>query len=119
MQQGPQPLAEWYKFDKVDTWFGSNPTSISVGKGETGGARVALQRADVCMTYAQKGCSADARASLMICEKAAFLGGNEAAFHACQTQADAACKSGPPTSTTIAHPGSTPPAAPPKPGAKK
>ena len=30
IQQGPQPVLEFYSFDKVNTWFGDNPQSVEV-----------------------------------------------------------------------------------------
>ena len=69
--QGPQPIKEFYAFDKVNTWFGDNPQSVQVSTGESGDTRVALQRAKACMQLAEQGCDAAARERFTSCEIAA------------------------------------------------
>ena len=81
VQKGPQPVQEFYSFDKVDTWFGDNPQSISVESGQSGGTRVALQRAKACMYLASHGCDAEARDKFIDCEKAAT---DDASFKKCE-----------------------------------
>jgi hypothetical protein len=81
VEKGPQPVREFYSFDKVDTWFGENPQSISVQSGQGGGTRVALQRAKACMYLAEHGCDAEARDKFIACQKAA---NDEAAFNRCE-----------------------------------
>jgi hypothetical protein len=71
MQRGPQPIQEFYTFDKVDTWFGDNPQSIEVDSHASGGTRVALQRAKMCMELAEHGCSDADRETFVSCERAA------------------------------------------------
>jgi len=71
MQRGPQPIQEFYTFDKVDTWFGDNPQSIEVDSHSSGGTRVALQRAKMCMELAEHGCSDTDRDAFVSCERAA------------------------------------------------
>jgi hypothetical protein len=71
VQKGPQPIQEFYTFDKVDTWFGDNPQTISVDHSSRGGTRVALQRAKACMYLAEHGCDAADRDKFIECEKAA------------------------------------------------
>ena len=71
MRDGPQPIQEFYTFDKVDTWFGDNPQSIQVSSGESGGTRVALQRAKMCMELAEHGCTEAEREEFVACERAA------------------------------------------------
>ncbi len=71
MQRGPQPIQEFYTFDKVDTWFGDNPQSIEVDNNASGGTRVALQRAKMCMELAQHGCTDAEREHFVDCERAA------------------------------------------------
>ncbi len=83
VQQGPQPVQEFYSFDKVDTWFADNPQSISVQSGQGGGTRVALQRAKACMYLAEHGCSAEDRDKFIACEKSAT---DEASFKKCEDE---------------------------------
>jgi hypothetical protein len=87
VQQGPQPIREFYSFDKVDTWFGENPQTIQVSNGQSGDTRIALQRARVCMDLAERGCDSDARAKFMECQRAAT---SDAAMDACDEQATCA-----------------------------
>ena len=89
VKQGPQALKEFYSFDKVDTWFGDNPQSITVDQHSSGGTRVALQRAKSCMQLAEHGCSLDIRKSYVTCQMGAK---DEAGFDACDDAAIAACK---------------------------
>ncbi len=91
ISQGPQPIKEFYSFDKVDTWFGNNPQSIEVQSGETGGTRVALQRAQVCMGLATAGCPVAAREQLIACQKSAH---DQASFDACEATAKKGCGAG-------------------------
>jgi hypothetical protein len=67
ISQGPQPIQEFYSFDKVDTWFGDNPQSISVSSGQSGGTRIALQRAKACMELAEHGCTLESRIEFQKC----------------------------------------------------
>jgi len=45
ISQGPQPIKDFYSFNKVNTWFGDNPQMVKVKDGQAGDTRVALQRA--------------------------------------------------------------------------
>lgn len=89
LQKGPQPIQEFYHFDKVDTWFGDNPQSIEVGSHESGGTRVALQRAKMCMETVKHGCPVSVREQLVTCQRAATT---DDAFDKCGDEAIAACK---------------------------
>jgi hypothetical protein len=80
ISQGPQAIKEFYSFDKVDTWFGDNPQSVSVSNGQTGDTRVALQRAKACMDLASRGCDEAAREQFISCQRAAA---NDEAFEKC------------------------------------
>jgi hypothetical protein len=123
---GPQPIQEFYSFDKVDTWFGDNPQSVSVSSGQSGDSRIALQRAKACMELAADGCDDAARNEFVHCEQAAS---SDAAFEACERAASCGSKSGKgesneepgssasPSSAPPSTPGHTPHALPePKPG---
>jgi hypothetical protein len=88
ISQGPQPIQEFYSFDKVDTWFGDNPQSITVQNGETGGTRVALQRAQGCMALVRASCPLAAREQFIECERAAH---DDASFDACSPKALSTC----------------------------
>jgi hypothetical protein len=101
IKQGPQPLQEFYHFDHIDTWFGSNPQSIQVGRGESGGTRIALQRSTECMKLVDRGCSTQVRETFVICELAAMSKDAEAT---CFTQASAACGGRAPSPSTPAAP---------------
>jgi hypothetical protein len=81
VQKGPQPIQEFYSFDKVDTWFGDNPQTISVDNHASGGTRVALQRAKACMYLAEHGCDAEDRDKFIECEKTST---DDAAFKKCE-----------------------------------
>ena len=105
MQRGPQPLQEFYTFDKVDTWFGDNPQSIEVQQGESGGTRVALQRAKMCMELAEHGCTDADRERFVDCERAAK---DEDGLDKCAKEVS--CGSAKPSvaqskGTSAAHPG--------------
>lgn len=109
--QGPQPIKEFYSFDKVDTWFGGNPQSITVQNGNSGGTRVALQRASECMELARANCPVAAREALIDCERGAR---DDASFDACTAKARASCggtqpPSSPSPSTPAAPTHVTPP----------
>jgi hypothetical protein len=80
ISQGPQPIQEFYSFDKVDTWFGDNPQSVEVQNGQSGDTRVALQRAKECMFLADKGCDESTREQFVTCQRAA---GSEEASKRC------------------------------------
>jgi hypothetical protein len=70
--KGPQPIQEFYSFDKVDTWFGDNPQTVEVSNGETGATKVALQRAKACMEIAANPqCDLAARVAYVTCQRAA------------------------------------------------
>jgi hypothetical protein len=117
VQQGPQPIQEFYRFDKVDTWFGDNPQSISVGKGESGGTRVALQRSKSCMQFIEHGCSLESRNALVTCQRAAK---SDADFDKCFDNAKAQCQAAgghaaPPTTPAAGKPASPAPAPHPAP----
>ncbi len=86
--QGAQPIQDFYRFSKVDTWFGDNPQSISLGKGQSGGTRVALQRSKSCMQLVVKGCSVEGRTALVNCQRAAKV---DADFDKCIEVGEAAC----------------------------
>jgi hypothetical protein len=101
IQRGPQPVQEFYRFDKVDNWFAENPQSITVQEDETGGTQVALQRASICMDLARKGCSADVRQQLVVCQKAA--GTSDDAFNTCTKTAAASCGGAAPSSPDAAR----------------
>jgi hypothetical protein len=78
--QGPQAIKEFYSFDNVSTWFGDNPQSVKVSKGQSGDTRVALQRAQACMDLARLGCSDAVRAEFVRCQQAAK---SDEAFQQC------------------------------------
>ena len=86
---GPQPIQEFYSFDKVDSWFGDNPQSVSVSSGQSGDMRIALQRAKACMELAADGCDDAARNEFVHCEQAA---GSDAAFEQCERAASCGSK---------------------------
>jgi hypothetical protein len=124
MSQGPQPIQEFYSFDNVNTWFGDNPQSINVQNGQTGGTRVALQRAGECMAIARANCPLAVREQFVQCQRAAR---DEATFDACSATAKTSCSGGAPTATAAVatatpahsaspvapHPASHPPPVPP------
>jgi hypothetical protein len=117
IQKGPQPIQEFYRFDKVDTWFGTNPQSISVSQGQSGGTRVAVQRSKSCMEFIEHGCTLEARVTLVTCQRGAK---SDADFDKCFDTAKAACKSGAtpaPAASPAAVRGPAPVAAPPRPAA--
>jgi hypothetical protein len=117
LSRGPQLIREFYTFNKVDTWFGENPQSIQVSNGQSGGTRIALQRASACMALAARGCDSDARTKFIECERAAT---SDAAMDACDEQVTCGAQSlptfgqkTPPTSTAIATAPARPAPAPP------
>jgi hypothetical protein len=89
--QGPQPVLEFYSFDKVDTWFGDNPQSVSVSSGQSGDTRVAVQRAKACMELAADGCDEVARSAFVHCEQGAT---SDAAFAQCERAVSCGSKAG-------------------------
>jgi hypothetical protein len=103
ISQGPQPIQDFYRFDKVDNWFASNPQSISTkSSGET---RVALQRSKSCMQFVEHGCSLEARSALVTCQRGAK---SDADFDKCFDTAKAMCTGGghaaPPTTPAAGKP---------------
>jgi hypothetical protein len=117
ISQGPQPIKEFYSFDNVNIWFADTPQSITVDNGQSGGTRVALQRAATCMQIAKAGCPFAVRDQFVNCQRAAR---DDAAFEACTAAAKAGCVGGggapTPASTAAAahtpatHPTATAPA---------
>lgn len=71
IKDGPQPIAEFYRIDNVDTWFGANPESVEVSNGSSGDTRVALQRSNSCMQFVEHGCSMASRELLVSCQQGA------------------------------------------------
>ncbi len=62
---GPVPLAEFYTFHSVDTWFGDNPKSISTKSG--GGTRIALQPLKICQSLRKNDCPTPVIKDMMDC----------------------------------------------------
>jgi hypothetical protein len=117
LASGPQPIQEFYAFDKVDTWFGDNPQSVKINtKREKGKVKVALQRAVECMRFSS--CALSVREKLIACEQKA--GDSDDAFGACSVAAEAECGSGAggdsatPPKSTGAPKATTPPKTAPK-----
>ena len=106
VQHGPQPVKEFYSFDKVDTWFGNNPQEIEVDSHASGGTRVALQRDEDCMELAKKGCDPDSRDKFVTCEMAAIKDKSKTEYEKCIQTAPCEAAHGAQASAT--HPGSAP-----------
>ena len=92
--RGPQPILEFYSFDKVNTWFGDNPQSVEVDSdsGKKGDTRVALQRAKACMDLAAHGCNEQVRDQFVQCQRAAK---DDASFKKCEDTAETCEKPAP------------------------
>ncbi len=88
MPRGPQRIAAFYRFDRVDAWFAPLPRSALVAWVLSGTSRLAVRRHRACMALAELGCERSLRAAFVTCERT--LNGPGAAPD-CATIARAAC----------------------------
>ncbi len=89
LPDGPQPLAAFYTFKKVDNWFQENPPSITTkSSGET---RVSVTSINTCVELAQLGCPVPSRESFASCASHAYTANNQEAFSKCVDEAADSC----------------------------
>jgi hypothetical protein len=89
MQQGPQPLDEFYTFKSISNWFKDNPPSVSTkSSGET---RTAINTMKVCEELTEDGCSMEVKKSFTLCAGKAYAKDDKNAFDDCINEAAKGC----------------------------
>jgi hypothetical protein len=89
MQQGPQPLDEFYTFKSISNWFKDNPSSISTkSSGET---RTAINTMKVCQELTENECTVEVKREFTLCAGKAYAKDDKSAFDACINDAAKSC----------------------------
>lgn len=68
-QRGPQRVAAFYRFDRVDRWFAPAAEEIRVPRAFGGAQRVVVQRHRACMELAALGCDPGQRSGYVACQR--------------------------------------------------
>jgi hypothetical protein len=89
MQQGPQPVDEFYTFSSINNWFKDNPTSISTkSSGET---RTAINTIKYCQELTAQGCPVEVRSAFAGCIAKAVAADSKPAIETCVSEAAKTC----------------------------